>query len=218
MRDDEVLDAVKQTLSDVQMDRPVGAIERRGRARRRNRSLGLAGGGLAAVAALALAVPMATQQLDAAPTGDGPAAGGTTTDATTAMAPVAFTLTKQADSTVKLTLNYKQVLDPAALQSALTDAGVPAEVKAHALCVPKGKELPRADQVYRTEKVNWPDGSPKQYDLVVAPAKMPKNSRIYFSVFSVRGAEEFDKAAHFLVSDGAPMSCRSDKEFAPAGS
>ncbi|MBQ1023915.1 hypothetical protein [Micromonospora sp. C95] len=62
MDDDEVWDAVKQTLSDVQMDRPVEAIEQRGRARRRNRNLlGLAaGGGVAAVAALALALPMAT--------------------------------------------------------------------------------------------------------------------------------------------------------------
>ncbi|MET7960506.1 hypothetical protein [Micromonospora zamorensis] len=62
MNDDEVWDAVKQTLSDVQMDRPVEAIEQRGRARRRKRQvLGLAaGGGVAAVAALALALPMAT--------------------------------------------------------------------------------------------------------------------------------------------------------------
>jgi hypothetical protein len=62
MEDDEVLDAVKKTLASVQMDRPVEAIEQRGRARRRNRGvLGVvAGGGLAIVAALALAVPMAS--------------------------------------------------------------------------------------------------------------------------------------------------------------
>ncbi|MDG4786741.1 hypothetical protein O7626_12500 [Micromonospora sp. WMMD1102] len=79
MNDDEVWDAVKQTLSDVRMDRPVEAIERRGRARRRRRGVfGVAaGGGIAAVAALALALPMATGSGTApAPTGpDNQAAG-----------------------------------------------------------------------------------------------------------------------------------------------
>ncbi|MER7586470.1 hypothetical protein ABTW72_02930 [Micromonospora sp. NPDC127501] len=72
MNDNEVWDAVRQTLSDVQMDRPVEAIEQRGRARRRKRRvLGLAaGGGVAAVAALALVLPMATGSGPApAPTG-----------------------------------------------------------------------------------------------------------------------------------------------------
>ncbi|GIJ11878.1 hypothetical protein ACFFMR_16390 [Micromonospora andamanensis] len=78
MNDDEVWDAVKQTLSDVQMDRPVEAIEQRGRARRRRRqSLGLAaGGGVAAVAALALALPMFTGS-GTAPTGPDNQAGAT---------------------------------------------------------------------------------------------------------------------------------------------
>lgn len=72
MNDDEVLDAVKQTLSDVRMDRPVEAIERRGRTRRRNRTLigAAAGGGLAAVAALVVILPMA------AGSGTGPAGPG----------------------------------------------------------------------------------------------------------------------------------------------
>jgi hypothetical protein len=62
MSDDEVWNAVKQTLSDVRMDRPVEAIEQRGRARQhRRRVLGIAaGGGVAAVTALALVLPMAT--------------------------------------------------------------------------------------------------------------------------------------------------------------
>ncbi|MGK5737686.1 hypothetical protein [Micromonospora sp. URMC 103] len=212
MNDDEVLGAVKQTLSDVRMDRPVEAIEQRGRARRRNRGLfGVAaGGGLAAVAALSLALPMATQPPAAAPAGGGTAGGGTTT-----MVPAGFTLAQQPDSTVKLTLNYKKFLDPAGLQTALTDAGIPAVVKAHALCTPKGAELPQADEVYGTERIDGPDGSPKEYVLVITPREMPKNSRLYFSVFNVRGGEEFNKVGQFLVSNDDPMSCRSDEEFVP---
>ncbi|MDG4832318.1 hypothetical protein O7627_23850 [Solwaraspora sp. WMMD1047] len=78
MNDDEVWNAVKQTLSDVRMDRPVEAIEQRGRARRRRRRVvGLAaGGGVAAVAALALVLPMATGSGTApAPTGQDDQAG-----------------------------------------------------------------------------------------------------------------------------------------------
>ncbi|WP_433531035.1 hypothetical protein ACQPYA_02605 [Micromonospora sp. CA-263727] len=78
MNDDEVWYAVKQTLSDAQMDRPVEAIEQRGRARRRKRHVfGMAaGGGLAAVAALALALPVATGSGPApAPTGPDNQAG-----------------------------------------------------------------------------------------------------------------------------------------------
>ncbi|TCB97272.1 hypothetical protein E0H26_13480 [Micromonospora zingiberis] len=78
MNDDEVWDAVKQTLSDVQMDRPVEAIEQRGRARRRKRHvIGVAaGGGVAAVAALALVLPMAIGSGTApAPTGPNNQAG-----------------------------------------------------------------------------------------------------------------------------------------------
>ncbi|MEV0393529.1 hypothetical protein [Polymorphospora rubra] len=80
MNDDEVWDAVKQTLSDVRMDRPVEAIEQRGRARRRKRRLfGVAaGGGVAAVAALALALPMATGS-GTAPTGPEAQAGAAST-------------------------------------------------------------------------------------------------------------------------------------------
>lgn len=76
MNDDEVWDAVKQTLSDVQMDRPVEAIEERGRARRRKRRLfGVAAsGGLAAVAALALAVSMAARPGEGPTEPDSPAA------------------------------------------------------------------------------------------------------------------------------------------------
>jgi hypothetical protein len=73
--------------------------------------------------------------------------------------------------------------------------------------VPKGKQLSGASQVSWTERVNWPDGSPKEYTLVIAPDKMPKNSRIVFSIFAVQPSGEFAKAAHFLVSKDDPMTC-----------
>lgn len=196
MNDDEVFDAVKQTLSDVQMDRPIEAIEQRGRARRRNRRLFgvVAGGGLAAAAALALALPMASNQL-----GD-----STTTGGTTAMKPAGFTVVTQPDGSVNLTLEPKHVLNPDALQKELAAAGIPAAVKVGELCRPRGEELPQADQVL---KVKYVTDSGGRTDLVIVPSKMPENSRIYFSVFAVTPGDGLAKAAQFLVSNDDPMNC-----------
>ena len=215
MTDDEVLDAVKQTLSNVQMDRPIEAIEQRGQARRRNRGLlgVVAGGGLAAVVALAVALPMAANGSGQDPAGTDPAAAGSTAGSTAvsapAMEPVAFTVTRQADGSVELTLNYKQVLNPDALQKALAEAGIAAVVKADVLCTPKGKELPETKEVLRVKHVVEPDGSASRYDLVISPAKMPANSVVYFSVFPVQQGGGYAKAAQFLVLKDDPMSCRS---------
>nr|MDT0658899.1 hypothetical protein [Micromonospora sp. DSM 115978] len=96
MNDDEVWDAVKQTLSGVRMDRPVEAIEQRGRARRRRRRvLGVAaGGGVAAVAALALVLPMATGSGPApAPAGPDNQAGASAPAGNTRLVSLAANLT-----------------------------------------------------------------------------------------------------------------------------
>ncbi|WP_327002095.1 hypothetical protein OHA72_44305 [Dactylosporangium sp. NBC_01737] len=213
MNDDEVLGAVKMTLADVQMDRPLEAIEQRGQAWRRNRRLlGVAaGGGLAAAAALALTLPMVNQPAGTTRAGSGPAAGGSTTGTTAAMQPVAFTVTRQADSTVKLTLELRQVFDAEALQRALADAGIPAEVRTGVLCAPRDSELPEAEQAYRFEQVTSPDGAVNRYVLVIAPSKMPEASRLYFSILMTDGGEhtKAGKAGVFLVSDDDPMDCRS---------
>ncbi|SNT65613.1 hypothetical protein SAMN05421812_12462 [Asanoa hainanensis] len=198
MNDDDVLDAVKQTLSGVRMDRPIEAIERRGRARRRRSALVklAAGGGAAALVAFALTLPASTDRSEPSPT------------AKTTLAPEAFTLVQQQDKTVKLTLHYKQILDPVALQRALADAGVPAVVQTRGVCFPTRTELPKAEQVMRTEQINFEDGSPREVALVISPDLMPENSRIYFSVFGPLRDGGFAKATHFLVSDSDPMVCK----------
>jgi hypothetical protein len=209
MIDDEVFEAVKKTLSDVQMDRPVEAIEQRGRARKRNRGVfgAVAGGALAAAAALALTLPGGSHQAGAT-SAEAPAIGGTTA-AAPAIQEAAFTLTKQTDGSTKLTLDWKHILNPDALQKALAKAGIPAVVKPGVLCTPKGEQLPEAKEVFKLKDVSWPDGSLKQTDLVIAANKMPKGSVVYFSVFAIAKGEGFAKDAVFLVQKNAPMSCRT---------
>jgi|SRR5882724_2328565 len=210
MNDDEVLSTVRNTLSDVQMDRPVEAIEERGRARRRNRNLTgvVAGGGLAVAAALAVALPIAGHQSGKAPTTSEPLAGGGATISAPAMVPAAFTLAKQTDGSVKLTLKPSKLLNPAALEKALAGAGIPAVVKAGVLCKPKGTELPEAKEVFGVQTTGTSDGSP-EYDLVIKAAKMPQNSEVYFSVFALQKGEGYAKFGKSLVTKGAPMACRT---------
>ena len=207
MHDDEVLNAVRQTLSGVQMDRPVEEIEHRGRTRRRHRRLlgAAAAGGLAVVVALALALPSAGWR-----PGGGPATGGTGGSAT-AMQPVAFTVTRQSDSSVKLTLNLRQLFDPVALQQALAEAGVPAVVRAGVQCTPQTAELPEAGDVYRFERVTEPDGVSSRFSMVITASKMPQGRLLYFSVVTTGDDATHTKAGKvgvFLVSGEDPMHCR----------
>ncbi|MFG3553007.1 hypothetical protein ACGGAQ_01320 [Micromonospora sp. NPDC047557] len=221
MNEDEVLNAMRQTLSGVRMDRPVEAIEERGRARRRNRGvLGVAaGGGLAALAALALALalPIGSGLSGSSPAGN-TAAGGTDAPAASAgvatapaMEPAAFSVVKQADGSVQVRLKSKQVINPEALEKALADAGVATVVKAGVLCTPEGKELPQIKDVLRFERIDGAneDGVFGDSEWVITPAKMPKSSILHFSVFPVHKGGDYAKVAWALVPKDAPMNCRS---------
>jgi len=206
MNDDEVWDAMRQTVSPVRLDRPVEDIMRRGRARRRNRTaFGVAGGGLAgvaALAALAFALPSAGEQPTEAPTAA--AAGPVEASTPVEMVPVGWTLSKTPDSKVKLTLSSKQIQDPEALQRALAGAGITAAIKTHVHCVPRNAELPQADQVYRAE-VKAPD---YQFEFIIMPTAMPEGSRLYFSLFHPLDPEKLGKVDVALVSKDDPMICK----------
>jgi hypothetical protein len=114
MTDDDLITLVREQRSNVQMDTPVEQIVGRGRALRARRRLpGVAAGALAVAAAAVLAVtalvPAGHQagrplpaQLDA------------------------WTVTKQADGTVTVTV--RQLRDAAGLQRTLRADGVPASV------------------------------------------------------------------------------------------
>ena len=195
MNDDEVLATMKLAVPEVRMDRPVEEIVRRGRARRRNRAVfGVAGGGLAAVAALALILPIAGRQPASAPADSHPDPG--------VMVPAGWTLDKAPDGKVKLSLNGEQFTNPDALRKALDGAGIPSAVKAGAYCKPVGAELPEAQDVYHVEITPTPDF----FTFIITPRQMPANSRLYFSVFHPR-AGKGAKSAVYLVSNKAAMNC-----------
>ena len=114
---------------------PLAAIARRGRTHQRWRLAGFAAVGVAVAAAgTALALGL-TGALGAAP--------ARSTGATRTAAPVrsggtirtaAFILTTNANGTDTLTLTMSQILDPATLQQALTQDGIPALVETGTIC------------------------------------------------------------------------------------
>jgi len=123
MSDNEVLRAASDSLSAIPMAGPpdVEAIVARGRARRRHRLSAVAGlsvAGAAAGTALALGL---TGVL-----GQAPAPGTIRT--------TAFTLASNPNGTATLTINPKELLDPAALQSDLAQYGIPAKVTSGSMC------------------------------------------------------------------------------------
>lgn len=118
---------------------PLAAITSMGRAHQRRRLAGFAGLGVtgAAVgAALALGL---TGVLGAAPAPNaGPthvaAPGPNTTTTLGTIQTAAFILTSNVNGTDTLTLTMNQILDPATLQQALTQHGIPALVKTGTYC------------------------------------------------------------------------------------
>ena len=108
MSDTEVLRAASESLSGLPVASPpdVEAVMARGRARRRRR--------LSAVAGVSVAAAAAGTALALGLTG---VLGPARTPGT--IRTVAFTLVSNSDGTATLTINPKELLDPAALQSDL---------------------------------------------------------------------------------------------------
>jgi hypothetical protein len=126
---------LRDALSEVAVpDRPpLTTITSRGRAHQRRRLAGFAATGAVAAAALAVAL---TGALSASPV---QSTGGIHNAAASAHSPAtipapAFILMSNVNGTDTLTLTMNQILDPATLQQALTQHGIPALVKAGTYC------------------------------------------------------------------------------------
>lgn len=136
MADNELLDAMRMTLSAVHMDRPVETITRRGTDLRRARVLsGVVSVGLVTIAGAALAVPLLTGSGGATrgtqPAGGSsigtPATSGST--GTPRVKPAAWSVEVLPDETVRLTLYRSDFQDKDALEAKLAEVNVPAIVE-----------------------------------------------------------------------------------------
>ena len=195
---------------------PLAAITNRGRAHRRRRLAGFAGlGGASVAAGTALALGL-TGVLGAAP------ARSTTTIRTAAPArstgtirTAAFTLTSNANGTDTLTLTHSQMFDPAALQQALVQHGIPALVRTGTSC----SSHPAAPDPYSIGVLsNRPRVKPAApYSaalsrrvahtvMVINPAAMPSGTELFFGYFNSDQALFFDLiyTSSYTCSNGQP--------------
>ncbi len=186
MNDNDVLEWVKDTMSQIHMDTPIEAIFTRGRSRRRRRLSGLAGAGVAIGLGLALAVSIN--------------GGSGTVPPRHVVSPaklMAFTLVSRPDGTATLTLTKGQLPDPNDLRQQLAEAGVPAVVMVGSRCDSQGGDPSGLDQVVSSKRLT--DGT---VILVITPSAMPEGSELAIGFFS-------NGQTWNLVRVDAPLTCTS---------
>jgi len=157
---------------------PVEAILARSRGQRHRRRLaGLSVTGIAGVTALALGLAGVFG-------GHNPGRVGTT------IRTAAFTLAENANGTDTLTLTADQVFNPAALQQALQQDGIPALVQTGSYC--SSSPAPPGPAWAATLSLQLPDGTPvspnqpvpADADTVINPAAMPAGTELFFGYFN----------------------------------
>ena len=175
---DDVLRQARESVPDVHMDTPVETIMARGADRRRRRrrltQASVAGTAAAAAAAVALV---------------GVLGSATPARAKDSIRTAAFTLVSNSNGTDSLTLSLGQMFNPATLQQALTQDGIPALVKIGEFC--SSDPAPAHGQVV---SVQLPDGQPVGKSTpgnaqpvppdavnVINPAAIPAGDEVVFS-------------------------------------
>jgi hypothetical protein len=178
--DNDILDAVRQTLSGVRMDRPVETIMQRGRNRRQVRLLSrVAGGGLAVLVGAALAVPMLTGSTDATTPRPGSAFPPPATNSTGSpqLGPAAWTVDLLSNDTVRLTLLRADLTDVGLLEKKLAEVKVPAYVRVASQCDVHGTVTDAIPSVVTAETGDWP------LIYVIQPSAIPSGAHLVFTTY-----------------------------------
>ena len=208
MSDNEVLCAASDSLSALPVASPpdVEAIMARGRARRRRRLSAVASVSVAAAAGTALALGL-TGVL-------GPARTPGT------IRTVSFTLVSNSDGTATLTINPKELLDPAALQNDLAHYGIPAKVTSGSFC--SSDPAPAGfSQVVPGRPAGSGTGTPQtggQPTITIDPSAMPAGAELSVGYFQLSSGEQ---QANVVLIDTSSYTCTStppDFPSPPAGS
>lgn len=181
MNQTELLDDLRDALSDLHMLTPLSDIVATGRARRRRRALAYAGG-VTAIAALAASVTLATA------TGPAPPAHAEL---------AAFTVASQPTGATTLTLlKGKQYrLDPAALRQALSDHGIAAVVRLNTTCASSPSPQSGLDQVVVAQRTTG-----AAVTLTINPSALGADEELSIGYYS-------DHTTWGLVYQNRPLSC-----------
>ncbi|MEU4642320.1 hypothetical protein [Micromonospora sp. NPDC023814] len=176
VRDEDVLSAVSNGLSGLDMQRPVEEIVAAGNARRRRRA------GVVTMAAVALAAGLAVGVSSLAGSGPGATPTAQRPAATAPVHPAAFSLVSNLDGTLTLTLSRKQLADPDALRKALVDAGVRAKVTTDGTTCHSNPRPRNMEAVFPSAK-HQPDDTV----IVINPAAMEPGSVVVIGLIEPDG-------------------------------
>ena len=212
MTDSAELRELRDSLSGVAVpERPrLEAITARGRGARRrhriSRSAGMSVAGVAAATALALVL---TSALGPAPVHD-----TARTLAPGTIRTAAFKLVKSPNGKATLTINSKEFLDPATLQSDLAKYGIPAKVTSGSFCSSDPAPAGFSQVVYLPPReAPVPAQSGVQPTVTFDPAAMPAGTELSVGYFQLTsGAQQ----ASFALIDASSFSCTSSPP-GPAG-
>jgi hypothetical protein len=169
VRDQDVLQAVSDGLSGLDMDTPAEEIIAGGTARRRRRTATVTVAGLAVAAGIAVGLPALSGSGPAGPPAAAPPASATL-PASAAPPPnlAAFSVVSNSNGTVTLSLSRTQLADPDEVRDALSKAGVRANVRVGSPCysVPAP---PGIDRVFS-------GGQDPGTVLAITPSAIPKGA------------------------------------------
>jgi hypothetical protein len=112
-----------------------------------------------------------------------------------------FSVDMNARGTVTVTLNHAQILDPAALEQALAQAGVPAKITIGSACYNPHPDAAALSSGALAPHQPGPDGTSV---LVITPSKLPPGSTLAIGYLHTRTRD----GVHFgLLTAGAPVTC-----------
>lgn len=204
MNDDDILAAtrsslisVKDSLTDVHMNQPPGAIMARARGRRLRRGLPVAGaGGLALGVGLALALSGGSP---AAPDGSLASPGGSPAARAVHVNLAAWSVNTTPAGLVNVTI--RELKDPAGLGKTLADAGVPVMVTSGRVCASDYEA--RLPQVARKLPGNG------DVVLTINPKAMPAGTELVIGIghFGSGPNRGMIAAAFGLAKKGVSLSC-----------
>jgi hypothetical protein len=233
MNDQELITAVRQSVHGVQMNVPAEQIVSRSRAIRASghRRLAACVTAVAAAGSVVLGLGLsgahgaAPNAATSAVRGTSTIRGASTTRETSAIRTAAFTLTRNANGTDTLTLTMSQVFNPATLQQALAQDGIPALVKIDTRCT--SNPPPASPNSLAVLSVQLPDGTPVPKSTqpghgspipgdavtVINPSAMPSGTELFFGYFNSDHAITFD-----LLYTNSYTCTNAQPTAVPAGS
>ena len=186
MNDDELITAVKESVTDVHMNIPAEQIVSRSRAIRARRRLPVLIGTLGVAAATVLTV---TALLPASHPAS--QSGHQASHPHTAQL-AAWTVAKQANGDIKVTI--RQLSDPSGLQSTLRADGVPASVTSLAQHDPSCRPYPMTQALFKSIYQAQNAAGSGNTILIINPSALPSGAGV--QIEAATGQQVGDRGLH----------------------